>query len=1486
MSAHRGKKFEGLNLEPVATAQKRSLRSQTSGQLSEPTIEGNPGDNIEEQVKLTAEGLPEGWIKEVKTQRTGSSRKNTFYVDPKSGYAFHSLEDALRYVQTGSILSCAAIPQKRSREEVLILMNSSETKSTPRQTVKTQTATSSPQVTYQAKLGSDGLPVDWIKEVKARTKDSSRKDMFYIDPKTGYAFFSLKDALRYVETGDQRYCKARPQKRSMEEIKILSSQTNKTESTASPAQPSNLINDGTSGDNVCKAVQENELTSHGLPKNWIKELKLRKNGTKADPFYIEPDTGYAFLSLKDAFRYVATGNVLSCVMRPQKRSIEEVQALISSSEAVQRESSQPVLLNTSQQKRKRSPVKSSALKPEEDLNIKGTDNATGTTSRRVKQRIGGPPTVRASPRLLSLKAEHHEENNESCSTLPSMSNSSAPPDPKPEEVAMVENGSSTRAPLRNGKLRKETLMPNRVSPHLAAPETTDITSVDTKNSLMSKNRRLKSQPNLENKEETIEGASGGSTGKLLRSGKMRTERPTPPLRGSSRLAALTATTDGPNEPDLELEEEKIEGIKGSSTKEATRRRGKMHREKRASVRASPRLAAHTDATSVENDNSMMSQHDLELKETTIEGANSGSTETRPPIRRGTMRRERGTPVRASSRLATQNMTNDATTVQNENSAMSNDLFGPISQPDLEGKEETVEGANISSTGPPLRRGKMHRERSTALGASSQLATQNMTNDATTVQSENSTMSNALFGPTSQPGLKHEEETVEGTKGSSTKGTTRRQGKMHRERRGTPVRASSRLATPTMTNDATSVQNKNSTTMSNALFGPTSQPDLERKEETVERANVSSTGTPSLRRGKMRRERPTPLREEALFGPTSQAGLKCKEETVEGANISSTETPMRRGKMRRERPTPLRASSRLATLDATDNATSVENENTTMSNDFFGPTSQPDLERKEETVQGANVSSTETRMRRGKMHRERPTPLRTSTRLAAPDTPNNATPVEIDNTAAINALFEPSSPSLSFLNVGPTGQPDLELEEERIEEENDSSPGTPLYNTRPFKASSFQAALKVTTDCTSEKNNDNIGSNVFSVPPPLHPDLNLESSLADLQLEEVITDGNKSESTMGPAADENHEENNKTGNTMSELPFSPARPDLNLGPTNQPYWEPKVETIAAANRSAIKTTTSQRVEPRREVPTLEAPKATTEAASSNTNEKNRMTSSALPQPSHFPGRPDLNLGPTSQLTVKRQEEMSRAYGSSTGRPTTPVNAMRLHGVRPTPPVNAMTETASYYNYGNNIKISNYFGSPVRSPVSQIITGSTNQPNPREIWFDATAAAAVPSTPISDLKRAPDLNMVPMSWPEHNVGPKLEQLAAVNTMSEFNMQPPVPSEILYQDPTMDALLSAQEAGPSMPPHMSIDALNSPLSPFFGDFWHDPCLSYAFNTLTGGMDQQRTTGLGAGPENNANWAGARNGGPPVENPSISPNQPTTQTPQYINNGMPFPK
>jgi hypothetical protein len=65
-------------------------------------------------------------------------------------------------------------------------------------------------------------------------------------------------------------------------IRILSNQKSQTEITASPTQPSNLITDEKSGELLCKVVQENQLTSYGLPTCWIKELKPRKNGSMMD----------------------------------------------------------------------------------------------------------------------------------------------------------------------------------------------------------------------------------------------------------------------------------------------------------------------------------------------------------------------------------------------------------------------------------------------------------------------------------------------------------------------------------------------------------------------------------------------------------------------------------------------------------------------------------------------------------------------------------------------------------------------------------------------------------------------------------------------------------------------------------------------------------------------------------------------------------------------------------------------------------------------------------------------------------------------------------------------------------------------------------------------------------------------------------------------------------------------------------------------------
>lgn len=89
----------------------------------------------------------------------------------------------------------------------------------------------------------------------------------------------------------------------------------------------------------------------GLPEGWIKEVRVRKNGppNKKDPvvniffhfkvgflytamfynymfdvsmqYYLDPLSEYVFLSKKDALRYLESGDVMKCVMRPYRRNV-------------------------------------------------------------------------------------------------------------------------------------------------------------------------------------------------------------------------------------------------------------------------------------------------------------------------------------------------------------------------------------------------------------------------------------------------------------------------------------------------------------------------------------------------------------------------------------------------------------------------------------------------------------------------------------------------------------------------------------------------------------------------------------------------------------------------------------------------------------------------------------------------------------------------------------------------------------------------------------------------------------------------------------------------------------------------------------------------------------------------------------------------------------------------------------------------------------
>ncbi|CBI31785.3 unnamed protein product, partial [Vitis vinifera] len=69
--------------------------------------------------RVTAEGLPPGWIKEIKIQKKcGTVRRDAYYTDPVNGYIFRSMKDTLRYLKTGDPGRLAFKPKPRDSGDI------------------------------------------------------------------------------------------------------------------------------------------------------------------------------------------------------------------------------------------------------------------------------------------------------------------------------------------------------------------------------------------------------------------------------------------------------------------------------------------------------------------------------------------------------------------------------------------------------------------------------------------------------------------------------------------------------------------------------------------------------------------------------------------------------------------------------------------------------------------------------------------------------------------------------------------------------------------------------------------------------------------------------------------------------------------------------------------------------------------------------------------------------------------------------------------------------------------------------------------------------------------------------------------------------------------------------------------------------------------------------------------------------------------------
>ncbi|KAI8546356.1 hypothetical protein RHMOL_Rhmol07G0110500 [Rhododendron molle] len=271
------------------------------------------GELPEGETSLKVEGSDnintlEGTSRASKPKRKGVGKKlvkKKYYTDPVSGYVFRSQRDALRYLETGETSVCAIKPKKR--EELSFLTEG--TSVSVRNGLKFDVVKIASKMVAGKSPG--WLPAGWKEQVKVT---NGRKVKCYVEPLTGSKFYSKPQVSEYLKN----------KKPSMGEffggetsLKVEASCNMKTLEGASCT--SEQKERGVSKKAVKKVVIERAIPE-GLPAGWVKETKIQKrNGIRKDPFYTDPVSGYVFRSVPDALRYLESGNISRCAIKPRKR---------------------------------------------------------------------------------------------------------------------------------------------------------------------------------------------------------------------------------------------------------------------------------------------------------------------------------------------------------------------------------------------------------------------------------------------------------------------------------------------------------------------------------------------------------------------------------------------------------------------------------------------------------------------------------------------------------------------------------------------------------------------------------------------------------------------------------------------------------------------------------------------------------------------------------------------------------------------------------------------------------------------------------------------------------------------------------------------------------------------------------------------------------------------------------------------------------------
>ncbi|XP_059452419.1 methyl-CpG-binding domain-containing protein 13 isoform X2 [Corylus avellana] len=169
--------------------------------------------------------LPPGWTVEVRVRKHG--KRDKYYFAPSSGLRFNSRAEVSRYLNTQEVCNSKPEQKIQDTQEVCNTKPEQKIKDTqevcnpkPEQKIKDTLKRSAKNVVVEKAI-AEGLPPGWIKEIRVTKKGHKiRRDPFYTDPVSGYIFHSMKDALRYVETGELGRLASKPKDNGSTDVEL------------------------------------------------------------------------------------------------------------------------------------------------------------------------------------------------------------------------------------------------------------------------------------------------------------------------------------------------------------------------------------------------------------------------------------------------------------------------------------------------------------------------------------------------------------------------------------------------------------------------------------------------------------------------------------------------------------------------------------------------------------------------------------------------------------------------------------------------------------------------------------------------------------------------------------------------------------------------------------------------------------------------------------------------------------------------------------------------------------------------------------------------------------------------------------------------------------------------------------------------------------------------------------------------------------------